>query len=313
MTEPGPRATSPLPPQPDFFHAILRHLAGKPNGSPRENVHAAMPELLNLSEAQRTERLRNLPHLRYRHRSGWGLSTLKAAGYVHTPARGTWQITDRGRDLLASHPDGFDEDIGRRIIRASHKADREPGEANDAPAEASMSATQPTPDERIDAAVKEIHQTVAAELLDRIAQAPPVFFEDLVLDLLRALGYGASEDDLERVGGPGDGGFDGVISLDRLGFEKVYVQAKRWHGTVGRQDVQAFFGALSGRRARKGVFITTSSFTREAREFGRQIAESVVLIDGARLATLMIEHGVGVTHYRLLRLPRVDGDYFDPE
>ncbi len=154
---------------------------------------------------------------------------------------------------------------------------------------------------------------MAAELLDRIAQAPPVFFEDLVLDLLRALGYGASEDDLERVGGAGDGGFDGVISLDRLGFEKVYIQAKRWQGSVGRPEVQAFFGALSGRRARKGVFITTSTFTREAREFGRQIAESVVLIDGARLASLMIEHGVGVTHYRVVRLPRVDTDYFGVE
>lgn len=95
--------------------------------------------------------------------------------------------------------------------------------------------------------------------------------------------------------------------------QSEFVKAKRWHGPVGRPDVQAFFGALSGRRARKGVFITTSSFTREAREFGRQIAESVVLIDGARLATLMIEHGVGVAHYRLLRLPRVDGDYFDAE
>jgi len=173
--------------------------------------------------------------------------------------------------------------------------------------------TQQSPDERIEAVLKEIHEAVTREVLERIAKAPPAFFENLVLDLLRALGYGASEDDLERVGAPGDGGFDGIISLDRLGFEKVYVQAKRWQGSVGRPEVQGFFGALSGRRARKGVFITTSSFTREAREFGRQIAESVVLIDGQRVATLMIENGVGVTHYRVLRLPRVDGDYFDAE
>jgi restriction system protein len=124
--------------------------------------------------------------------------------------------------------------------------------------------SQEAPDEHIDAAVKEIHQVVARELLERIAAAPPAFFEQLVLDLLYALGYGASQDDLERVGGAGDGGFDGIISLDRLGFEKVYVQAKRWQGSVGRPEVQSFFGALSGRRARKGVFITTSSFTREA-------------------------------------------------
>jgi restriction system protein len=272
-----------------------------------------MPALLKLSGGQQTERLRNLPHLRYRYRSGWGLSMLKAAGYVHSPARGVWQTTDRGRELLTSHPDGFGEDLGRRIIRDSRKPDGEPAGGEDVSAEPSASTTPQAPDETIDAAVKEIQQAVAAELLDRIAQTPPVFFEDLVLDLLRALGYGASEDDLERVGGVGDGGFDGVISLDRLGFEKVYVQAKRWQGSVGRPDVQTFFGALSGRRSRKGVFITTSTFTREAREFGRQIAESVVLIDGARLASLMIEHGVGVTHYRVLRLPRVDGDYFGAE
>jgi restriction system protein len=238
---------------------------------------------------------------------------LKAAGYVQAPARGIWQITDRGRELLALHPDGLSEEVGRRIIRESRKADRPQNGGEDVSVEASVSATQQAPAERIDTAVKEIHQAVAAELLERILQAPPVFFEGLVLDLLHALGYGASEDDLERVGSAGDGGVDGVISLDRLGFEKVYVQAKRWQGSVGRPEVQAFFGALSGRRARKGVFITTSGFTREAREFGQQIAESVVLIDGARLASLMIEHGVGVTHYRVLRLPRVDGDYFDAE
>jgi restriction system protein len=304
---------SSLPPQSAFFHAILRHLAATPDGDRRENIHAAMPPLLKLSEAQRTERLRNLPHLKYRYRSGWGLSMLKGAGYVDSPARGVWRITDRGGELLASYPEGFGEDVGRRIVQESRKPDGEQTGGEDVSTEPSASATQQPPGERIDAAVKEIQETVAAELLDRIAQAPPVFFEDLVLDLLRALGYGASEDDLERVGGAGDGGFDGVISLDRLGFEKVYVQAKRWQGSVGRPEVQAFFGALSGRRARKGVFITTSTFTREARDFGRQIAESVVLIDGARLADLMIEHGVAVTHYRVLRLPRVDGDYFDAE
>jgi restriction system protein len=170
---------------------------------------------------------------------------------------------------------------------------------------------QPSPDERIDAALRELHHAVAADLLERILAAPPAFFEELVLDLIHALGYGTSADDLEHVGATADGGIDGIISLDRLGFEKVYVQAKRWQHSVGRPEVQAFFGALAGRKARKGVFITTSTFTREAKLYGDQISESVVLIDGARLTTFMIENGVGVTHYRVLRLPRVDGDYFD--
>ncbi len=304
--------TSTLPPQSAFFHAILRHLVAHPEGDRRQNIHEAMPDLLQMTQAQRTERLANLPHLRYRHRSGFGLSMLKAAGYVDNPAPGTWQITNRGRELLTLHPDGFDDETARHLIRESRKATRVEGAHDDAD-ESAVSALQQTPDERIDAAMQEIQRAVSEDLLKRISDSPPVFFEELVLDLLHALGYGATEDDLERVGAAGDGGIDGVISLDRLGFEKVYVQAKRWQGSVGRPEVQAFFGALAGRRARKGVFITMSAFTREARDFASQVAESIVLIDGARLTSLMIEHGVGVTHYRVLRLPRVDGDYFDAD
>ena len=182
---------------------------------------------------------------------------------------------------------------------------------DESPPEPPLSGIQQSPEERIDLAVKEIEKAVARELLDRILQAPPEFFEELVLELLHKLGYGTSETDLQRVGGSGDAGIDGIISLDKLGFEKVYVQAKRWQGSVGRPEVQGFFGALAGRRAKKGVFITTSSFTREALDYGAQVSENVVLIDGARLTSLMIEYGVGVTHHRVIRLPRVDGDYFE--
>jgi restriction system protein len=301
-----------LPSQVKFYHAILRHLAGRPDGENREAIHAAMPDLLQLSEEQRHERLASMPHLRYRHRSGWGLSMLKAAGFVDSPARGIWRITERGRALLGQYPDGFDDDTGRRLLRES-KLSALAGPDPDSSGSLNVDLGQVTPDERIDAAVQELCSTVAAELLDQILKMPPVFFEDLVLDLLHALGYGSREEDLQRVGSTGDGGIDGIISLDRLGFEKVYVQAKRWQGSVGRPEIQAFFGALSARRAKKGVFITTSTFTREARGFQGDIAEAVVLIDGARLTSLMIEHGVGVTHYRTVRLPRVDGDYFDRE
>lgn len=304
---------STLPPQAAFHHAVLRHLARYPDGDRRQNIHEAIPDLLGLSEVQRTERLANLPHLRYRHRSGWALSMLKAAGYVDNPTPGIWRIADRGRELLARYPDGFDEETGRRVIREGRSEAQGQDFVGGGVAGAVDAAAQQTPDERIDGALEEIRRAVAQELLERIAQAPPAFFEGLVLDLLHALGYGASEEDLERVGQSGDGGIDGVISLDKLGFERVYVQAKRWQGSVGRPEVQAFYGALAGRRARKGVFITTSSFTRDAREFANQVAESIVLIDGTRLTSLMIEHGVGVSHYRVLRLPKVDDDYFDAD
>jgi restriction system protein len=132
-----------------------------------------------------------------------------------------------------------------------------------------------------------------------------------VLDLLHRMGYGATRADLRRVGGAGDGGIDGVISLDKLGLEKVYVQAKRWQNPVGRPEIQGFYGALAGQRAHKGVFITTSSYTAHAQDFANSV-ERVVLVDGARLAQLMIDHEVGVT-LRPLRVPKLDTDYFQDE
>jgi restriction system protein len=128
---------------------------------------------------------------------------------------------------------------------------------------------------------------------------------------MHAMGYGTSRSDLQRVGGAGDGGIDGVISLDRLGLEKVYVQAKRWQASVGRPELQAFYGALAGHKARKGVFIATSSYTAQALEFARSV-EGMVLIDGQRLASLMIDHEVGV-NARVLKIPKIDSDYFDEE
>jgi len=147
--------------------------------------------------------------------------------------------------------------------------------------------------------------------LETLANVSPTYFETIVLDLLHRMGYGTSRSDLQRVGGSGDGGIDGVISLDKLGLEKVYVQAKRWQQSVGRPEVQAFYGALAGQRANKGVFITTSAYTTQAIEFARSV-ERVILVDGARLADLMIEHEVGVSS-RTLRIPKIDSDYFDEE
>ena len=149
------------------------------------------------------------------------------------------------------------------------------------------------------------------ELLETLAKVHPIQFEGIVLNLLHAMGYGTSRDDLQRVGGSGDGGIDGIISLDKLGLEKVYVQAKRLQNAVGRPEVQGFYGALAGQRANKGVFITTSSFSKQAVEFARSV-ERIVLVDGSRLAELMIDHAVGVTH-RPLKVPKLDSDYFDDE
>jgi len=169
------------------------------------------------------------------------------------------------------------------------------------PAQATIS-----PDDRLEQALGELREGVAADLLELLSQVSPAYFEKIVLDLLHKLGYGTGRADLLRVGRSGDGGIDGVISLDRLGLEKVYVQAKRWQGSVGRPDVQAFYGALAGQRANRDVFISTSTFTQQAIDFAGSV-ERIVLVDGAKLADLMIEHEVGVAS-RAVRIPKIDSD-----
>jgi restriction system protein len=304
-------SVSNIPLRHEFLHGILTLLAEHPDGMRRKDIFEPVADAVGLSQEEREEQLTSGGGHRYRHRVGWGLHGLKAAGYAETPVSGLWRITARGRNLLADHPKGFDEATARALHREAYLA--RSGEPGREVPESSGSIIEQTPEERIDAAMKEIEGAVAKELLERISQSPPAFFEGLVLDLLHALGYGSSRDDLKRLGGSGDSGVDGVISLDKLGFEKVYVQAKRWQGSVGRPEIQSFFGALAGQKAKKGVFITTSTFTKEAREYGAHVSENVVLLDGARLTALMIEAGVAVTHYRTIRLPRVDGDYFEAE
>jgi restriction system protein len=292
-----------------FFDPVLRVLAEHPEGLPRSEVQRdRVADLLGLTAEQRSERVSDGGHFTYKHRIGWALTMLKHAGLVENQSRGVWRITSTGRTLLAARPSGL-TDADRREIAAKSRA-RGSDETNEAAADPQPANDLATPEELILAAVAVLRKEVSSELLDQIASCSPAFFEALVLDLLHALGYGTSRSDLQRVGGSGDGGIDGIIALDKLGLEKVYVQAKRWQNNVGRPELQGFFGALSGRRARKGVFITTSGFTREAREFAESVSDSIVLVDGALLTSLMIDHKVGVSHGRQIALPTVDTDYF---
>ena len=168
-----------------------------------------------------------------------------------------------------------------------------------------------TPTESLESNYRSLRSALAEEILDRIKACSPKFFENLVLDLLVAMGYGGSRTDAERVGRSGDGGIDGTINEDKLGLDVVYVQAKKWDtGTVGRKEIQAFAGSLEGRRARKGVFITTSRFAQDARDYVKGIEKKIVLIDGEELAQLMIDHGVGVAEVASYAVKKVDADYF---
>lgn len=210
----------------------------------------------------------------------------------------------------------------RRGWFAKSEQIREGSESDTAPSIAAVAASDYIPvednlaqaaEESIETNYQQIQDALSADLLQRIQDNSPDFFEELVIDLLVAMGYGGSHEDAEAVGRSGDGGIDGIINEDRLGLDVVYVQAKRWEGNVSRPEIQKFAGALQGRRARKGVFITTSDFTREARDYVTAIDSKIVLIDGHQLAQFMIDYNVGVSVTKSYEIKRVDSDYFAEE
>jgi restriction system protein len=300
-----------------FIEPILRFLATRPSGAPAREAHEAAAQALVVTDIDRQELLPSGVQLVYKNRAGWAHDRLKRAGLSSSPRRGFWQLTGDGLIFLAKYPTSLSPKIiehlamGFKDVRLKPTAN---GEllASQSPVKTPTSESAvASPDDRLGEALSELRSSVALELLESLATVSPSFFEAIVLDLLHRMGYGANRADLQRVGGSGDGGIDGVISLDKLGLEKVYVQAKRWQGTVGRPEVQAFYGALAGQRANKGVFITTSGYTAQAIGFAKSV-ERVVLVDGPRLVELMIDHEVGVSA-RTVKIPKIDSDYFDEE
>lgn len=300
-----------------FIEPILRYLAGHPNGAPARDVHEAAAGMLQVSDDDKQELLPSGSQPIYKNRAGWAHDRLKRAGLSSSPRRGFWQLTPKGSEYALAHAEPLRQLEIEQLARDYMEVLLRPAVGDGAPNAATLisgvTATPATvsPDDRLGLAIVELRAAVASELLETLATVSPSFFETIVLDLLHRMGYGASRADLQRVGGSGDGGIDGVISLDKLGLEKVYVQAKRWQGTVGRPEVQGFYGALAGQRANKGVFITTSGYSQQAIDFAKSV-ERVVLIDGRRLVELMMDHDVGVSG-RTVRIPRFDSDYFDEE
>jgi len=304
-----------VPTYDQFIEPILRYLATKPEGAIARDAHEAAADALNLTEAQRQELIAS-GQATYKNRCGWAHDRLKRAGLSSSAKRGYWKLTEAGAAYAQSHPNPLTanevEQIATSFISVKLKglSDAIPLDEQGPTAPAYSSATV-SPDDRLEQALLELREATASDLLDSLLQVSPNRFEVIVLDVLHSLGYGTSRNDLQRVGGRGDGGIDGVISLDKLGLEKVYVQAKRWQSTVGRPELQAFYGALAGQKAKRGVFITTSGFTAQAIDFAHSV-EGMVLVDGNRLVNLMMDHEVGVTS-RLLKLPKLDSDYFDEE
>ncbi|MDH4079901.1 MAG: restriction endonuclease [Nitrospira sp.] len=248
-----------------------------------------------------------------RNRAGWARTYLKKAGLLESTRRGFFRITEQGRSVLALKPgridvkylEQFPEFVTFRELRHD-RADEVAAPIN--------SSTDATPEEALDTAYARLRLDLEGELLDQVKSASPSFFERLVVELLVRMGYGGTLRDAgQAVGKSGDGGIDGIIKEDRLGLDVIYIQAKRWDSTVGRPEIQKFAGALQGHRARKGVFITTSSFSSDALDFASKIDSKIVLIDGPALAKYMIDHNVGVSPARTYEVKKIDSDYFNEE
>lgn len=291
-----------------FIEPVLRHLARNQEGVRAREAHEAAADALGLDDDARQLTVPTGQPL-YNNRAGWAHDRLKRAGLSSSPKRGLWKITLQGLKFISDNPEPFSEEQVREIARGFIDVRLRPiPDGTPEVVQVDDEDEVLSPDDRLQTALEEIRASVAAELLELLSQVTPKYFETVVLDVLHKLGYGTRRSDLQRVGGSGDGGIDGIISLDRLGLEKVYVQAKRWQATVGRPEIQGFYGALAGQRANKGVFITTSAFTSQAVDFARSI-EGIVLVDGEMLAGLMMDYEVGVSAQRI-SVPAVDSDYF---
>lgn len=263
------------------------------------------------------ERKTLLPSGRQRvfdNRVGWARTYMVKAGLLESMRRGFWRITAQGQQVLTHRPPRIDiKYLGQfakfREFRDKRRESRH--QAEESPAAEQGFDAGATPEEALEAAYQRLRQDLADELLEMVRKCSPSFFERLVVDLLVKMGYGGTRQDAgQAIGRSGDEGIDGIIKEDRLGLDAIYLQAKRWDGVVGRPEVQKFAGALQGHRARKGVFITTSSFSKEAEDYVARIDSRIILIDGQQLVRLMIDHDVGVSTAASYEIKRIDQDYF---
>ena len=302
-----------VPDYESLMHPVLDVLSDSEHRSAAA-LREGVATKVGLNDEDRGERIPSGSRV-FDNRVHWAVTYLVQAGCVERPRRGIVTITDRGRDVLRDHHDRIDSSILEQFPefiefknRAGKKRKRVEGTAR-----AATSTVPTTPKERLSEAVQEADGAVADELIRRIRELEPAFLEDVVLELLTAMGYGGKEGAAEHLGRSGDEGLDGVIRQDALGLDRIYVQAKRYaaKSSIGRPDIQAFVGALHGAQADRGVFITTSRFTDEARVYAERVNARLVLIDGDDLGDLMVRHNVGVQIQETFTLKEIDEDYFE--
>lgn len=293
---------------------VLRYAGQKPTEAVSvKELYGAMAAEFSLSDADRNALLPSGSQTMYANRVGWACTYLKKAGLLASPIRAHIQLTELGKKTLASKPKSINAAFLKQFPdfiafqKASKKTDED--DANGG----TEGIAGRTPHEVLESGYQSLRTALAAELLQRVKDCTPAFFERVVIELLVKMGYGGSRADAGKaLGRSGDGGIDGIIKEDRLGLDAIYTQAKRWTDkAVGRPDVQQFQGALSGHGAVKGIFITTSQFTKEAVDYAAGLRNSkIVLIDGEELAELMIDHSIGVSSAAIYEVKRVDSDYF---
>jgi restriction system protein len=300
---------------PDFQTIMRPLLSSLEDGQAHTitEVRDRLADQFSLSEDDLEARLPSGRAKTFMNRVGWATTYLYRTGLIERPKRSVYRITPRGREILSQQPSRIDLNVLAQFPELQEFRARNPSGdcAAESQVEVESDGPEHTPEEQIDAAYRLLRTALAAEVLDRVKEQTPAFFEQLVLDVLRAMSYGGThEDAVTRLGQSGDEGVDGVIREDELGLDLIYVQAKRWQNPVGRPEIQRFFGALHGKRASKGIFITTSSFSSEAATYAESVTPRVILVDGKELARLMIEYGVGVTSSRRYEIKRIDLDYF---
>lgn len=305
-------------PVPDYQTLMRPLLALTEDGQVHRigDMRDALAARFELTPEDIAERLPSGRDTVLRNRVGWAATYLYRSGLLERPRRAHYRITARGRTVLADHPERVDLTVLSQFEEYTEFRDST-GTTPSPPASApqlDVTTAAPedseTPEERMEQSYRQLRSAIADELLERVRDKSWEFFEDLVLDVLRSMGYGGPRGSSEHLGRSGDEGVDGVIREDALGLDLIYVQAKKWTNNVQRPDIQGFYGALEGKRASKGVFITTSDYSPQAREYAASVSRRLVLINGRELAELMLDHGVGVAVEHSYEVKRIDLDYF---
>ena len=301
-------------PIPDYETLMLPllQMAGDQQEHKVPEAVEALSTQFDLSEDERQGRLPSGGETYIHNRVGWARTYMMKAGLLESTRRGHFRITPTGLQVLQKAPDRIDGKFLEQfeVFREFRRRSRRKTSGRGVTAEKRQESVS-TPEETLAFAYEQLRSDLQSDILEQVKSGNPAFFERLVVELLVKMGYGGSREDAgEAVGRSGDEGIDGMIKEDRLGLDVVYVQAKRWENTVGRPELQKFAGALQGARARKGVFITTSTFSKEAVEYTDSIDTRIVLIDGQKLASLMIDHDVGVSTVDRYEIKKLDTDYF---